>query len=140
MDDDNIFNPNFWSFFDSFEQNRFYSFLTEFTPAQNIVITKFENQWHLFTAGTTKDSKRVKITRSGMQTFELAMKSYPELLKTVPLYENHLYPCNPKVDHIDSSMCCVDRNLIGDSRFKETAYNADGIFLEEVFLKSIDSG
>lgn len=140
LDDDNIFNPNFWLFFDSFKKNHFYSFLTEFTPAENIVIKKFKNEWHLFTSGATRDARKVKITKgSGMPTFELAMERYPELLKQVSGYIRYLYPCMPTVDHIDSSMCCVDRSLIGDSRFSEKHYNADSIFLEEVFLKSRDN-
>jgi|11BtaG_2_1085332.scaffolds.fasta_scaffold18943_1 hypothetical protein len=137
LDDDNIFNPNFWLFFNSFKKNYFHSFLTEFIAPDNIVIRKFRNEWHVFTSGRIRGARNVKITRgAGMPTFELAMERYPELLKKVPNYRVYLYPCMPKVDHIDSSMCCVDRSLIGDSRFQENAYNADSIFLEEVFLKS----
>lgn len=140
LDDDNIFNPNFWLFFNSFKNNHFYSFLTEFTPAANIILRKFKNEWHLFTLGQTSKHKIVKVTRgTGMPTFEFAMERFEELLKKVPDYIKYLYPCKPQVDHIDSSMCCIDRSLIGDSRFQKDAYNADGIFLEEVFLKSRDN-
>jgi len=136
LDDDNIFNPKFWAHFGLFQTNRFYSFLSKFTPAEPIVIRKFKNEWHLFLLGLHQTKK---VTRSGVPTFKFAIQNYLELLKGVKDHEHCLYPCSPKVDHIDSSMCCIDRGLIGDSRFPENAYNADGIFLEEVFLKSKDN-
>lgn len=48
------------------------------------------------------------------------------------------YPSNIGPEHVDSAQVLIRRDIIGDIRWNNSAYNADGIFIKEVFDKNPD--
>jgi hypothetical protein len=129
LDDDNLMHPLFWNHFKNFEKGKFYTFLWDKQSKPNLIIKKFSDGGFYIT-NCSHDFPNIKY-----DSLENAIADYPDIVtrfKKTKLID-YLYPYYPIRNHIDSSMVCIDANLIKNSRWIEYDRGADGVFMQEVF-------
>lgn len=127
LDDDTIMHPEFGKYIPLFKPNKIYTFLSQGVPSPTLRISKNKNASYQILDNNNQLFSREK------QSYQLALRVLKSMIFTDEInYKAYLTPCFPRADHIDSSMFCLDRNLMKNIRWNSLDYNADGMFIQQV--------
>lgn len=125
LDDDNLMHLNFGKYFQFFQPNNAYTFLSNGLPFNVLRIIRSKNNFFKIV-----DCNNSQI-QSNYESYNIALENYASLL-THPNFLSYLTPNYPMPSRVDSSMFCVCSSLVKEIRWHESNYAADGIFISRV--------
>tara|TARA_A200000159_G_C7253143_1_gene309709 strand:- start:173 stop:934 length:762 start_codon:yes stop_codon:yes gene_type:complete len=125
LDDDTLMHLNFGKYFQFFQPNSAYTFLSEGLPFNVLRIIQWKaNNFKIIDCNHSQIGPNY-------QSYATALENY-QLLLNQPTFLSFLAPNYPLPSRIDSSMYCVCSSLVKETRWGDSNYRSDGVFISRI--------
>lgn len=136
---------------DFYQKNE--NIILDIGDSKNSTVGNYQRNYSLNLASKTPTNWFIFIDDDNLIHPEFYWQFYRDLLNTAPKYKAYVYAQDRREDlgvilepskgigykKTDSSQFVVRGDLIGKTRWKEDDYNADGLFIEELYKKDPSS-